>query len=754
VLAKNAKLDMDYTGYNEGGTAMKEQMELALGDVPDNTVGVDPVSGNEIPLGSSPEEVRDDIPAMLSPGEIVVPADVVKFHGVKLFEELREEAKIGFSEMEADGRIGGQPIDEPSMEDNLIPEEEELLNEILAMEENTGVVEAAAGIYTPPNTSVVTTPTASQVPSTGTPPPSTQQVTPSSTTQQPNSVYGITTASGTPVTANTALVNKQPVVGNVDITNPTSSATTTTTPQTGMVVEQYVAPDCRRLEVLTLNGQMISTLPADFEVFVKATEESLKRFGCIASDDTTDTTTTDDTTITTTTKKDDDDDDDDVVTTDPKFDLTTSKGSVAAADYFTKKSGVDVSDPFTAATNALNAASGSSLFEKGVGVISLALGPVAMLGAGAIQTGSKLDALSTAFANLKMANYLGNTGMAKNIQTEIDKFLAKSPKAVKFLNGLGDLGDKKFDYAMMAATSVNAPSNMALTQDRFATEEAFVSSMNSTANTGYIYDPTAGDDGKGAYVIDKSKTVTIPSSDGSGSITVNAGSAAASASSFTKDDDGSIVFTPGKDTIIPKGRPGGLKPGYDPTIDPPPGGGSSGSSAPVGIVGNNDTGSNSLAQNIANWTTSGDGTKYVNGVLVNESSSSSNDSSSSSDDDDGETVICTVYSDTGYLSKDIWNLDKRYGTLVYRNDPELMRGYHVWGVPFANFLRKKTFTSKLFRKIMWPIVKAWAEEMAHNMNPKKYKPNYFGKLIKVIGEPFSRLCALITKIKRLEKGIL
>ena len=275
VLAKNAKLDMDYTGYNEGGVTMNEQMELALGDVPDNTVGIDPVSGNEIPLGSSAEEVRDDIPAMLSPGEIVIPADVVKFHGVKLFEELREEAKIGFAEMEADGRIGGQPIDEP----DLPPDEEELLNEILAMEENTGVVEAAAGVYTPPNTSVLTTPTASQVPSTGTPPASTQQVAPSSTTQQPNSVYGITTASGTPVTANTALVNKQPVVGNVDIANPTSSATTTaTTPQTGMIVEQYVAPDCRRLEVLKLNGQIISTLPADFEVFVKATEESLKRY--------------------------------------------------------------------------------------------------------------------------------------------------------------------------------------------------------------------------------------------------------------------------------------------------------------------------------------------------------------------------------------------------------------------------------------------------------------------------------------------
>lgn len=83
---------------------------MDLGEVPDNTVGVDPVSGNEIPMGSTAENVRDDIPANLSEGEIVVPADVVNFHGVKLFEDLRAEAKMGYAQMAQDGRIGGEPI--------------------------------------------------------------------------------------------------------------------------------------------------------------------------------------------------------------------------------------------------------------------------------------------------------------------------------------------------------------------------------------------------------------------------------------------------------------------------------------------------------------------------------------------------------------------------------------------------------------------------------------------------------------------
>jgi hypothetical protein len=80
---------------------------FALGGLAED---VDPVSGNEVPTGSLPEEVRDDIPAQLSEGEYVVPADVVRFFGVKFFEDLRTEAKTGFNAMEANGRIGGEPI--------------------------------------------------------------------------------------------------------------------------------------------------------------------------------------------------------------------------------------------------------------------------------------------------------------------------------------------------------------------------------------------------------------------------------------------------------------------------------------------------------------------------------------------------------------------------------------------------------------------------------------------------------------------
>jgi hypothetical protein len=101
-------VDLNATGMARGG--LPDQMEMNFGEVPDNTVGIDPVSGNEIPLGSSAKEVRDDIPAQLSEGEMVIPADVVRFFGVKFFEDLRQAAKIGYAKMDADGRIGGEPI--------------------------------------------------------------------------------------------------------------------------------------------------------------------------------------------------------------------------------------------------------------------------------------------------------------------------------------------------------------------------------------------------------------------------------------------------------------------------------------------------------------------------------------------------------------------------------------------------------------------------------------------------------------------
>ena len=109
------------SNFAQGGLTMNNQtqMAFALGGEAET---VDPVSGNDVPPGSLPAEVRDDLPARLSEGEYVVPADVVRFFGVKFFENLRAKAKIGLQQMDADGRIGGDPV--PSMGEATLSDED------------------------------------------------------------------------------------------------------------------------------------------------------------------------------------------------------------------------------------------------------------------------------------------------------------------------------------------------------------------------------------------------------------------------------------------------------------------------------------------------------------------------------------------------------------------------------------------------------------------------------------------------------
>lgn len=90
----------------------------------------------EVPPGALPEEVADDIPAQLSEGEYVVPADVVRWVGLKSLMAMRDEAKAGLEAMAAEGQIGGDPmpagegfaspLEAPEMEEDLpeLPEDD------------------------------------------------------------------------------------------------------------------------------------------------------------------------------------------------------------------------------------------------------------------------------------------------------------------------------------------------------------------------------------------------------------------------------------------------------------------------------------------------------------------------------------------------------------------------------------------------------------------------------------------------------
>jgi hypothetical protein len=105
--------------FNEGGAvSMNNQMQqFAEGGLKDEGGEIDEVSGNEVPIGGTKEGVRDDIPANVSEGEFVMPADVVRYHGLDKMMQIRQEAKMGLKKMEAMGQMGNS--DEATMDDDM-----------------------------------------------------------------------------------------------------------------------------------------------------------------------------------------------------------------------------------------------------------------------------------------------------------------------------------------------------------------------------------------------------------------------------------------------------------------------------------------------------------------------------------------------------------------------------------------------------------------------------------------------------------
>ena len=95
-----------------------EQMEMFDdGGLKDEGGTKDKVSGNDVPSGSLKKEVRDDIPAMVSEGEFIFPADVVRYHGLDKLMQMRQEAKMGLNMMEKMGQLGNS--EEAELPDDL-----------------------------------------------------------------------------------------------------------------------------------------------------------------------------------------------------------------------------------------------------------------------------------------------------------------------------------------------------------------------------------------------------------------------------------------------------------------------------------------------------------------------------------------------------------------------------------------------------------------------------------------------------------
>ena len=151
-LAKERKKFLGKEVNAAKGGSMTKQMEMfEEGGLKDEGGTVDEASGNDVPIGSTKEEVRDDIPAQLSEGEFVFPADVVRFIGLEKLMQMRQKAKMGLKKMEAMGQMGNSdeatmPDDMPfSMDDLDMKDEEDTQSNF----NRGGVVTMAIGGTTP-----------------------------------------------------------------------------------------------------------------------------------------------------------------------------------------------------------------------------------------------------------------------------------------------------------------------------------------------------------------------------------------------------------------------------------------------------------------------------------------------------------------------------------------------------------------------------------------------------------------------------
>jgi len=68
-----------------------------------------------MPIGANQSEVADDISAMISENEYVLPANVVKWHGLKHIMSLQDEAEMGLMMMQEQGLI--QEVDNASADE-------------------------------------------------------------------------------------------------------------------------------------------------------------------------------------------------------------------------------------------------------------------------------------------------------------------------------------------------------------------------------------------------------------------------------------------------------------------------------------------------------------------------------------------------------------------------------------------------------------------------------------------------------------
>jgi hypothetical protein len=224
---------------------------------------IDEESGNGVPNGALKEEVRDDQPAMLSPGEFVMPAYAVRYFGVENLVKMLRAAKQGMEQLDDLGLTGEPNSDDAGLETAVLPSE---------MQEKGATPTLAVGGMPTIKPGAVTTTALTNQPTQQTqfgvaPPVAIQPAA------QPAAVQPLNFAAPSPLTQQmyrpTAPIR---IPGQQNVTYP-EYIYSPTPGGTGYGVAEYVGPNGQSIFVTTINGKPIGQIPEGYVTRAEYTEK-------------------------------------------------------------------------------------------------------------------------------------------------------------------------------------------------------------------------------------------------------------------------------------------------------------------------------------------------------------------------------------------------------------------------------------------------------------------------------------------------
>lgn len=143
------------------------------------------------------------------------------------------------------------------------------------------------------------------------------------------------------------------------------------------------------------------------------------------------------------------------------------------------------------------------------------------------------------------------------------------------------------------------------------------------------------------------------------------------------------------------------------------------------------------------WDT-GDESTDVDGIPDRATVSAGSDNGSDGGGGGSSRVICTHMMRIGRMDRDLWRADLEF--TADHSSSTTVRGYHFWAIPYVRLMRRDDWIGRIAVQVMEPIARHRAQELAYRIGKRK-RPNYRGKVVRLVLEPLSWLIGCVVDQK-------